>query len=474
MFKLIKELMNLRKSIEEKTKELNRLEKDINNRENIINNIKQNAQNEANIKSEEIINQGRQKLANIEEEISKKGKYINEVQEIKSEYEKISKKVSSQEKKLTKAKSIYNRIQYILEKFEEREITYISKEEFEVNESEYSEYPELNPTVQLKLNSMDLKELRKAFNENEKAIKQTLERYESRYTTKTNATIYKLMVIALKAEQQNILYNLKYDKLEKSIEDVKKLTDKYMKIAMDGNQSIVSTMRKVIGEIEYLFIKSVEIEYQYYVQKEKQREEQAKLREQMKQEAEEKKLLEQQKKQIEKEEGKYQTEIEKVEEIINSTEDEEKLNKLQEKIEELKNQLKLVNEKKEEITKLQNGKAGYVYVISNLGSFGDRVFKIGMTRRLNPIDRINELSGASVPFTFDVHSFIFSDDAVGLEQKMHEILNDNRVNKINLRKEFFNISIDELEKIVQDIDPSAEFNKTMVAEQYRQSLSIVN
>ena len=474
MFKLIKELMNLRKSIEEKTKELNRLEKDINNRENIINNIKQNAQNEANIKSEEIINQGRQKLANIEEEISKKGKYINEVQEIKSEYEKISKKVSSQEKKLTKAKSIYNRIQYILEKFEEREITYISKEDFEVNESEYSEYPELNPTVQLKLNSMDLKELRKAFNENEKAIKQTLERYESRYTTKTNATIYKLMVIALKAEQQNILYNLKYDKLEKSIEDVKKLTDKYMKIAMDGNQSIVSTMRKFIGEIEYLFIKSVEIEYQYYVQKEKQREEQAKLREQMKQEAEEKKLLEQQKRQIEKEEGKYQTEIEKVEEIINSTEDEEKLNKLQEKIEELKNQLKLVNEKKEEITKLQNGKAGYVYVISNLGSFGDRVFKIGMTRRLNPIDRINELSGANVPFTFDVHSFIFSDNAVGLEQKMHEILNDNRVNKINLRKEFFNISIDELEKIVQDIDPSAEFNKTMVAEQYRQSLSIVN
>ena len=282
------------------------------------------------------------------------------------------------------------------------------------------------------------------------------------------------MVIALKAEQQNILYNLKYDKLEKSIEDVKKLTDKYMKIAMDGNQSIVSTMRKFIGEIEYLFIKSVEIEYEYYVQKEKQREEQAKLREQMKQEAEEKKLLEQQKKQIEKEEGKYQTEIEKVEEIINSTEDEEKLNKLQEKIAELKNQLKLVNEKKEEITKLQNGKAGYVYVISNLGSFGDRVFKIGMTRRLNPIDRINELSGASVPFTFDVHSFIFSDNAVGLEQKMHEILNDNRVNKINLRKEFFNISIDELEKIVQDIDPSAEFNKTMIAEQYRQSLSIVN
>lgn len=474
MFKLIKELLSLRKSIEQKEKELNNLQQDISNKENIVNDIKQKAYSEANIKCEEIINEGTKKLASIEEEISKKDQYINEVETIKSEYEKISKKVSSQEKKLSKAKSIYNRIQYILEKFDEKEISYESKEEFEVNENEYSEYPELNPTVQLKLHSMDLKELKKAFNENEKAIKQTLERYQSRYTTKTNASIYKLMVIALKAEQQNILYNLKYDKLDKSIDDVKKLTDKFLKIAMDGNQSIASTMTKFIGEIEYLFIKSVEIEYEYYVQKEKQKEEQAKLREQMKQEAEEKRILEQQKKQVEKEEEKYKSEIEKVEEMMDSIEDEEKLKQLQAKIEELNNQLQLVEEQKEEITKLQNGKAGYVYVISNLGSFGDSVFKIGMTRRLNPIDRINELGGASVPFTFDIHSFIFSDDAVGLEQKMHDILDNNRVNKINLRKEFFNVSIDELEQIVQDIDPSAEFNKTMVAEQYRQSLSIVN
>lgn len=118
------------------------------------------------------------------------------------------------------------------------------------------------------------------------------------------------------------------------------------------------------------------------------------------------------------------------------------------------------------------GKAGYVYIISNLGSFGDKIFKVGMTRRLNPQDRVDELRDASVPFIFDVHSFIFSDDAVALEQKLHEILNDKRTNKINLRKEFFNVSIDELEKLVQEIEPTAEFNRAMVAEQYRQTLSI--
>ena len=110
-----------------------------------------------------------------------------------------------------------------------------------------------------------------------------------------------------------------------------------------------------------------------------------------------------------------------------------------------------------------------MYIISNLGSFGENIFKVGMTRRLEPMDRVKELSDASVPFMFDVHSFIFSDDAVALEQKLHSILEKNRVNKINLRKEFFNVSIDELEKIVTEIDPTAEFNKTMIAEEYRQS-----
>ena len=319
---------------------------------------------------------------------------------------------------------------------------------------------------------MDVKELRKAFNENEKCINEVLKKYEGRYNTKANATIYKLMVIALKAEQQNILYNLKYGKLEKAVEDVKTTTQKYLDIAAEGNQSIFNTMVKFVNEIEFLFIRAVEIEYEYYIKKEQQKEEQARLREQMRQEAEDRKVLEQQKKQIEKEEEKYKTEMSKVEEALARAEDNEVLEKLKMKLEELQNQLDNVEHKKEDIVKRQNGKAGYVYIISNLGSFGDKTFKIGMTRRLNPQDRVDELGDASVPFVFDVHSFIFSDDAVGLEQKLHNILNDKRTNKINFRKEFFNVSIDELEELVQEIEPTAEFNRTMVAEQYRQTISI--
>ena len=148
------------------------------------------------------------------------------------------------------------------------------------------------------------------------------------------------------------------------------------------------------------------------------------------------------------------------------------MDKLKTRILELQSQLSNVILKKEEIVNLQNGKAGNVYIISNLGSFGENVFKIGMTRRLDPQDRVNELGSASVPFKFDVHSFIFSEDAVGLEKKLHDMLNDKRLNKVNLRKEFFKISIEELEELISSIDPTAEFNKTMLAEEFRQSLEM--
>ena len=94
-----------------------------------------------------------------------------------------------------------------------------------------------------------------------------------------------------------------------------------------------------------------------------------------------------------------------------------------------------------------------------------------MTRRLEPQDRVDELGDASVPFEFDVHSFIFSEDAVGLEARLHERLAECRVNKINSRKEFFKVSLDDIEKIVQETDPTASFNRTMAAEEYRASLS---
>jgi hypothetical protein len=119
----------------------------------------------------------------------------------------------------------------------------------------------------------------------------------------------------------------------------------------------------------------------------------------------------------------------------------------------------------------QNAKAGYVYVISNIGAFGENVYKIGMTRRLEPMDRVDELGDASVPFSFDVHAMVFSDNAPELEAKLHERFYDNRINKMNDRKEFFRADINEIEKVIKNnYKKVVDVVKEAPAEQYRESL----
>lgn len=389
---------------------------------------------------------------------------LEKIQAIKEESAKLEKKSATLQVKVARLRFLFDGIiQAVNDYHDDKEIFALTNL---INEAD-----ELSPSVILKLHNMDYKDLKKAYNDNDKAISQVLEVYEGRYTTKANKSIYQLMVIALRAELQNILYNLKYDKLDKSIDDIKHTSAKYLKIAGEGNQSISGTLTRFISEIEYLFINAAKIEYNYYVKREQAKQEQAAIREQIRQEAAERKALEAERKKIEQEEAKYTTEIDKLQATLLETANNDEVEQLKARILELQSHLSAVVVKKDEIVNLQNGKAGNVYIISNLGSFGDNVFKIGMTRRLNPQERIDELGSASVPFKFDVHSFIFSEDAVALESNIHERLNNQRVNKVNLRKEFFKVSIDELEKLVNELDPTAEFNKTILAEEYRQSLS---
>lgn len=323
------------------------------------------------------------------------------------------------------------------------------------------------------LNCLTMKQLRARYNGLRKQIVEVCKSYEARYTTKANAAVYKLMVLALEAELENVLYKLQYGRLEAGIEAVKKMTAQYYLIGAEGNGTIAPTLRKFVGQIESLYLDVVATEYEYYVQRERAKEEQRALREQMRQEAEERKQLEREKKKVEAEERKYQQEIDRIELEMKTAQDAE-LEALRKRLEEMTAMMDKVEERKAEIVNLQNGKAGTVYVISNIGSFGDDVFKIGMTRRLEPEDRINELGSASVPFPFDIHSFIFSEDAPALEAALHRELNDRRVNKVNLRKEFFRVSIDELQQLVEKHDPTAPFRVTALAEQYRQSLSITD
>lgn len=418
---------------------------------------------------EEVDKQFRTDVQNYNDQISE---LRNNVRVAKIDFEtesqrlqELKKKSERQDKRIVKSAEIYRSLSHAVKRLGTSE----SINSYDPNLA--ADLDDLYPSVILRLHHMDVKNLRQAFRSNDSQINKVLNVYQNRYTTKANQSIYQLMVLGLRSELQNILYNLKYGKLDDSVQKVKELTAKYRTIADDGNQSIARTLISFIDEIEYLFINAVKIEFNYYVKKQQEKEERMALRQQLKEEAEERKRLLLEKKRIQEEETKYLQELERNRNLLNSSSNIDEIALYQQRILELEGQLSDVTLKKEEISSLEHGKAGTVYIISNKGAFGDNIFKIGMTRRLDPMDRINELGSASVPFRFDVHSLIFSKDAVTLENELHKRLSNRRVNKVNFRKEFFNATIEELESVVNDVDPTAEFVSVMEAEEYNQSLS---
>lgn len=211
---------------------------------------------------------------------------------------------------------------------------------------------------------------------------------------------------------------------------------------------------------EYFALRLIELELvsDYLVkkqeEKEAEREERARLREEKKV-AEE---LERQREKLEKELVKYQTALERAGDNPEGREEFEK------KIADIESAIE------ENDYRLKNTRAGYVYVISNPGAFGEEVVKIGMTRRLEPMDRIKELGDASVPFPFEVHLLHFDDDAFALESKLHNHFSERRLNLVNTRKEFFFANGEEVkEAIVKGFGLTVEFVKDVASEQYLQS-----
>lgn len=224
-----------------------------------------------------------------------------------------------------------------------------------------------------------------------------------------------------------------------------------------------------------LKLKMLNVKYAQEYQKEQERLTQKAIREQMIEEEKIRKEIEREKAKIEKEETQFKNEIDKLMLRIKNASDIEKQLYV-DKIKELESKLKEVEESKKNVLDRENNtRAGFVYIISNIGSFGEDIYKIGMTRRLDPMDRIDELSSASVPFSFDVHAMIFSEDAPTLEATLHNIFSDYKVNKINPRKEFFHVSLEEIKKTVQkNFNNTVEWTDIPQAEQYRQSLAIEN
>lgn len=282
----------------------------------------------------------------------------------------------------------------------------------------------------------------------------------------TNRNI-KILLRCFNNECDYLISKVKYNNIS-SIED---RIDKSFNLLNELNEvnSIEITLEYYDLKIEELYLC-----YEYEEKKYDEKEEAREIREQEREQARLLKEIEQERKKITKEKEHYNTYLKHIDEQIEIEQNQERLQLLLEKrnsvesnLEDLDNALKDIDYRE------ANQRAGYVYIISNIGAFGENIYKIGMTRRLNPQERIDELGGASVPFKFDVHAMIFSDDAPTLEASLHRAFENKKVNMANNRKEFFNVTLAEIKEVVErNYDKTVDFINIPSAQQYRESLKI--
>ncbi|WP_375749004.1 DUF4041 domain-containing protein [Vibrio sp. HN007] len=225
----------------------------------------------------------------------------------------------------------------------------------------------------------------------------------------------------------------------------------------------------------YLNAKLTELQltYEYHEKKQIEKEEQAEIKAQMREEARIEAEIRKAEAEAIKEEKRYQKALDIArKELVKASDDMKQ--ELEEQIAQLQFDLEEAELKHQRAQSMaEQTKQGHVYIISNIGSFGEGVYKIGMTRRLEPMDRVKELGDASVPFTFDVHAMIHTKDAPSLEKKLHDQFDSRRLNMINRRKEFFHVSLDEIKEVVHDFTENAvEFIETAVAKDYHETQAI--
>jgi predicted nucleic acid-binding Zn-ribbon protein len=276
----------------------------------------------------------------------------------------------------------------------------------------------------------------------------------------------KLMLRAFNGESDVLISKVKWNNVNQMKERIQKLFDAINKL---GQGFKVNLNNQFLD----LKIKELVLEYEYQSKRQQEKEEMRAIQEELREEEKAKKEFEQAQREAEKEEVTYQKALDKARKEYEASSG-DKHDKLQLQIEKLEKELQEAQDKKERaLSMAQQTKRGHVYVISNIGSFGENVYKIGMTRRLEPIDRVKELGDASVPFQFDIHAMIYSDEAPALENELHKAFANKKVNMLNYRKEFFDVSLDEIEMKVKEIGIEAEFSRLPEAMEYRETLAIL-
>ena len=269
----------------------------------------------------------------------------------------------------------------------------------------------------------------------------------------------KLLLRAFNTECDELVSKVKYTNFDAYLNRIYRSAEAISKLGTIMNISIQNAYLD-------LKVKELRLAFEYQQKKQEEKEAQRAARAEMREAARLQKEIEAQRKKIEKEQTHYQTAYAHLlEQLKNSPDDADLL----EKKVALENQLQDIDKAIKDIDYREaNQRAGYVYVISNIGAFGPDVYKIGMTRRLDPQDRVDELGDASVPFNFDVHAMIFSDDAPALESALHRSFEDRKLNMVNTRREFFHVTLDEIKEVIKkNYDKTVEFVDVPDAEQYR-------
>lgn len=274
----------------------------------------------------------------------------------------------------------------------------------------------------------------------------------------------KLLLRAFNNECDDLISRVKYTNFDASLDRIYKSADTISKL---GTVMGISINQNYLN----LKIKELRLAFEYAQKKQQEKEEQKAARAEQREQARIQKEIDEQRKKVEKEQSHYQAAFKRLQQQLEQSPENADL--LAKKTE-LENHLLDIDKALADIDYRQaNMRAGYVYIISNIGAFGENVFKIGMTRRLDPQDRIDELGDASVPFNFDVHAMIFSDDAPALENALHKAFEDKKLNMVNQRREFFNVTLDEIKEVVKkNFDKTVEFVDVPDAEQYRVSMKM--
>jgi len=275
----------------------------------------------------------------------------------------------------------------------------------------------------------------------------------------------KIMLRAFNGECDAVILKVKWNNIINMEERLKNAFDSINKL---GDVHQISIQKKYFD----IRIKELRLAFEYQESIRDKKEEQRRIREQIREEEKSLREIATARLEAEKEETRYQKALDQAREEIKEKHGIE-YEKLKEQIVSLENNLLKASELKERaISMAQITKAGHVYVISNIGSFGENKFKIGMTRRMEPSDRVRELGGASVPFGFDIHAMIYSENAPELENNFHKKFRFKRMNLVNARKEFFDVSLDEIESFAHENNYKIEFTKIAEARDFRETSAL--